>query len=263
MMKKLMVAASLCFAAVTANAADMAVRPVKAPAPAAAVFSWTGFYIGANVGGAWATDDTTWTSAGFGGGAFPVVLDAAGTGGINTSGVTAGGQIGFNYQVSPFAVLGAEADIAYTDLSASRLVAIAPPAVPGTTAASSISSRWLATVRGRLGFLPAPNVMLYGTGGVAFAQVKTADVAFFAADGSSNAAASDTTRTGWTAGGGVEWAFLGAWSVKAEYLYVDLGRATYTSLNNFPANAGAVITHDHRLTENIARVGLNYQFGWR
>jgi outer membrane immunogenic protein len=67
------------------------------------------------------------------------------------------------------------------------------------------------------------------------------------------------TQFGWTAGGGVEWKFAPRWSVKAEYLYVDLGSTTYTSLNS---NVGfsASIIHNHHLTENIARIGLNYSF---
>jgi outer membrane immunogenic protein len=114
-------------------------------------------------------------------------------------------------------------------------------------------------VRGRAGILATPELLLYGTGGAAFANVKTTDFAFFAFDGSTNTAAASTTRTGWTAGAGAEWALGANWSVKLEYLYVDLGRVNYTSLNTLTATA--TINHDHRITENIGRVGLNYRFG--
>ena len=247
-----------------AVAADLAVRApaYKAPAPVVAVSNWTGFYFGGNVGGVWAKDDVTWiaNTAGFGAGAFTTALNAAGTGRIDTSGVTAGGQIGFNYQINSFVVWGIEADLNYTDLSDSRSLAVAPPAVPGTTVTSTYESKWLATVRGRIGVLPTQSLLLYATGGVAFAGIKTSDFAFFAADGSSNAASSDKTKTGWTVGAGAEWALNGGWSVKAEYLYIDLGSINYTSSNSSPANPLATINHDHRIVENVARVGLNYRF---
>jgi outer membrane immunogenic protein len=243
-----------------ASAADL---PRKAPAyapPPPPVHSWTGFYVGGNVGAAWAKDDITWdaNAAGFGGGPFLAALNAAGAGSLDPVGVIAGGQIGFNYQINSF-ILGAEADFNYTDLSETRSVAVAPPAALGTVVTSTFESKWLATVRGRLGFLATPNLLLYGTGGVAFAEVKTADSVFFTFDGSSNAASNSETKTGWTAGGGVEWAFSPNWSAKVEYLFVDLGSVNYTSPNT--GTPLATINHEHSITENIVRVGLNYKFG--
>ena len=262
-MKKLLIVSIAALAgSAVANAADMPARayskaPMVAPAP---VYNWTGFYAGVNVGGAWSGDDVVWNAnpAAFGIG-FTPVLNSSGTGKINATGVTAGGQAGFNYQVSPMWLVGVEADINYTDLSKGRTVFVPPPGTPGTFVTSTFESKWLATVRGRVGILATPQLLLYGTGGVAFANVKTTDFAFFAFDGSSNAAASDTIRTGWTAGGGAEWAFAANWSAKIEYLYVDLGSVNYTSPNT--ATAAATINHDHRLTENIVRVGVNYRFG--
>src|SRR5262245_5818350 len=128
------VAAAACMAG-PAVAADLAVRApaYKAPPPIVPVYSWTGFYVGGNVGGAWARDDVTWVSnKALFGIAFGTVLDAAGTGRITSSGVTAGGQVGFNYQVNNVLVWGAEADLNYTGLSANRNVPVPPPGVPGT-----------------------------------------------------------------------------------------------------------------------------------
>ncbi len=248
-----------------AAAADLAVKaPPRAPAAApilAPASGWSGFYIGGNAGGAWARDDVTWTAntAGFGAGAFTAALNAAGTGRMSPAGATAGGQIGYNLQLGSAVVGGIEADINYTDLSRSVTAAVAPPAAAGTTATSSFESKWLSTVRGRLGVLALPNLLVYGTGGAAIANVKTSDSAFFAQDGSTNAASSNTTRTGWTAGGGGELAFASNWTAKLEYLYVDLGTVASTSPNS--ATALATINHSHRVTENILRVGLNYRFG--
>jgi outer membrane immunogenic protein len=265
-MKRILLGSVAMLASLTCPvaAADLAAKApaYKAPPPVVAVYNWTGFYLGGNVGGAWAKDDVTWSAnpAGFGGGAFTAALNAAGTGRIDSNGVTAGGQIGFNYQINSVVVWGVEADLNYTDLSDSRSVAVAPPAVPGTTVTSTFESKWLATVRGRVGVLPTQTFLLYATGGVAFAEIKTSDFAFFAFDGTSNAASSDKTKTGWTVGAGAEWALNGGWSVKAEYLYVDLGSINYTSSNSSPANPLATINHDHRIVENIGRVGVNYRF---
>jgi len=99
----------------------------------------------------------------------------------------------------------------------------------------------------------------YVTGGLAVGRVSYSDFGFFPFLPSSNTSSITQTRVGWTAGGGVEWKFDQRWSIKAEYLYVDLGSTTDTSLNS---NVGfsASIIHNHHLTENIARIGLNYSF---
>jgi outer membrane immunogenic protein len=112
------------------NAADLPARTYsKAPPPIVApAYNWTGFYVGVNVGGVWAKDDVTWAAnpAVFFG--TTPVLNAAGTGAINATGVTAGGQAGYNFQVSPLWLIGIEADINYTDLS-KRTHSFTSPAV--------------------------------------------------------------------------------------------------------------------------------------
>ena len=121
-----------------------------------------------------------------------------------------------------------------------------------------MESRWLGTARGRLG-IAFGSWLPYATGGVAVGRVSYSDFGFFPFLPSSNTSSITQTRVGWTAGGGVEWKFDQRWSIKAEYLYVDLGSTTDTSLNS---NVGfsASIIHNQHLTENIARIGLNYSF---
>lgn len=130
---------------------------------------------------------------------------------------------------------------------------------------------WFGTVRGRVGFLAAPGVLLYGTGGFAYGEVeRRADL-----DGFTNAGGfgpfsgnfdNKSTKTGWTVGGGVEWKLPGAWSavsVRAEYLYMELGDVSDTlRLDHWLTGApGATRTVDSGpLRENLVRVGLNYQF---
>ena len=121
-----------------------------------------------------------------------------------------------------------------------------------------MESKWLGTLRGRLG-VAFGSLLPYATGGLAVARVSYSDFGFFPFFPSTNAASSGETRAGWTLGGGAEWKFAPRWSIKAEYLYVDLGTTTYTSLNSV-LGATASIIHGHHLTENIARIGLNYSF---
>jgi outer membrane immunogenic protein len=88
-------------------------------------------------------------------------------------------QAGYNFQLSPLWLIGIEADINYTVLSNGRIALLPPPSIPGTLANSTFESKWLATVRGRVGIIAAPGLLFYGTGGAAFADVKTSDLAFF------------------------------------------------------------------------------------
>lgn len=257
MLKRAFIATAVTLVmAASAAAADLPFKaaPVRATAP----IGWTGFYLGATVGGVWSNDDVSWAAnPALFGIAFTPVLNASGTGTIDSSGVTVGGTVGFNQQLGGAMVWGLEGDISYTDLAASRSVAVPPPGVAGTVVTSTFESKWLATARGRLGFLATPDLLLFVTGGAAFADIRTSDFAFFAFDGSTNAASGSNARVGWTLGGGGEWRF-GRWSAKAEYLHVDLGEVNYTSQNSLPINAGATINHNHRITEDLARVGLNY-----
>jgi outer membrane immunogenic protein len=260
------VAVSAMLGVGVASAADLAVkaRPYIAPAP---VFSWTGFYAGLNAGGVWGNTDINYRASDFGysGPAGAAFLDSGVSGKIQSSGFTGGGQIGYNYQFDRV-VLGIEADLEYTGLSGSRFVTLlVPPALQGPvtdTFVQSMQSKWLSTVRGRLGFANGP-WLLYATGGLAIANVSYSDFGFFPTIPSTNAASKSETRAGWTVGAGAEWMFASNWSVKAEYLYVDLGTTSYTSVNSVLNTAPtlATIAHDHHLTENIGRVGINYKFG--
>jgi outer membrane immunogenic protein len=176
-------------AAGAASAADLS-RPAPVPYyPKAAVmvpaFSWTGFYIGINGGGAFGS--SAWDS----------------NGSRNISGGTIGGTVGYNYQFGQV-VAGVEGDIGWADIS-------------GSTACAGgnckTSDTWLGTVRGRLGYA-ADRFMPFVTGGAAFGDIR-AQAPGFGQVGSN--------QTGWTLGGGLEAALATNWTAKVEYLYVDLG----------------------------------------
>ena len=152
-----------------ASAADLPVKaPVQAPAP---VYSWTGFYIGGDVGALWTRGNARFDPLPdvpfFG--VFPNAGD------LNKTSFVAGLHAGYNWQLSPSWVVGIEADASWTDAKGSftqSWISIIGPAVRPTALTSmSLGLNWLATVRGRIGYLAAPSALLYFTGGAAFASV--------------------------------------------------------------------------------------------
>ena len=156
-----------------ASAADLGRRPIYAPQQ---VFrDWTGCYVGLNAGGVWGRMKNEWTpSAEF----EPEVVssfEANGSSTLNASGFTGGGQVGCNWQAGQV-VVGVEGDGQYTALDGSRDVFVPAsfPVVP-LNIHEDFRSRWLATFRGRFGWLANPFVLLYATGGLAVANVETVD----------------------------------------------------------------------------------------
>ncbi len=212
--------------ALSANAADMYRGGLKdgppPPMPVAiAAPTWTGFYVGVNGGYGWAASD----------------------GLLSPEGGFGGGQIGYNWQglfgYSPL-VIGLETDFQGSGISDSAVDVL------GNSIENSLN--WFGTVRGRVGYAIGPT-LVYATGGFAYGQVKSkGNLAGLAYDISE-------TQTGYTVGGGVEYKWNPAWSVKAEYLYINLDASNLNGAG--PLNAS---TSD-RSDVNIVRVGLNYAFG--
>ena len=253
--------ALLVFGSQSASAADLAARlPAKAPVYVAPPFSWTGFYIGAHAGYHWgsdrastATNPVGWTVAG------AAAVDAITPGTVHPGGFMGGGQIGYNWQMNNF-VVGIEADASYMGGTASRAVTGFAVINPADVFTTSAESRFLATLRPRLG-LAVDRALFYVTGGLAVSNVKFTDSFGSFANTSVATISSDTTRAGWTAGVGMEYAFTDNWSVKAEYLYADFGNYTQTIPNCALCGADSEFLVTHKYTENIGRIGLNYKFG--
>jgi outer membrane immunogenic protein len=269
-MKKVLwlIGPSLLFAGPTL-AADLAVKaPVYKAPPAVVVPTWAGWYVGANAGWVGSANDTianTGTDTGAGGlgtglinGALPTSVNA------KYNGFLGGGQIGYNWQAGSW-VYGLEADFDGSTAKASTTVVYPGGAFVPNTSSYSRELDWLATVRARLGFTVAPSFLVYGTGGLAVGQTKV---------GSSESCpganppcesepamnlTSSNTSAGWTAGGGAEWLFAPQWSVKAEYLYVDLGTHSNTLNYTYGANTSTMTSTVHD-TSNIVRGGINYHF---
>jgi len=244
-----------------ASAADM---PIKAPvAPAPVAFNWTGWYIGANGGYGWGSSNISATPLPSTSFSFPFRIFIAENHprSLDPNGAIAGGQVGYNWQVSNW-VLGLEADFNYFRLTDS--FALTPTAVL-LGASGTISTRWLATGRARVGFA-IDRWLVYGTGGLAVGRVnysETIAVAGGATGVNSFSASITENRVGWTIGGGVEWAFAPNWSAKAEYLYLNLGGMSVTALNSSPLAPDRVFAYTADLKANLVRGGINYRFSAR
>ncbi|HEY1473843.1 MAG TPA: outer membrane protein [Pseudolabrys sp.] len=202
--------------ALPALAADMPGPVYKAPS---ALWNWTGFYMGINGGYAWGTSN--WTAP----------VSGVTTGDFKLTGAMVGGTIGYNLQTGVW-VWGGEADLDATWLRGTD-----------STLCCETKNSWLGTARLRVGYA-FDRWLPYLTGGAAFGDVKITPVGF---------ASLTDTRFGWTAGAGLEYAFMGAWSAKLEYLYADLGNASCDV-----ATCG--IANNINFKTNMVRGGVNYHF---
>jgi len=268
----------LVFAGVTVAAlgvqpalsADLPAEPAYKAAPLIVpVYDWTGFYVGISGGYSRGSSSNVYTITGF----APEASTTQMNGGVF------GGQIGYNWQPNRTFVIGIEADLQGTwqngtDNPAGTSTATCVAGIPlCTTTANTVGVdeklRWLGTARGRLGFVPWDNVMLYVTGGAAFGEVEwnatTTNTVTTALSGTPiatttalNSATATGTHAGWTVGAGSEWVLSGPWTAKLEYLFVDLG-----TFGNTYAAGGPVptVVESSHVRDNIIRIGLNYRFG--
>jgi len=244
MRKAILAAVAIHFTVGMAQAADLSQsNPVYAPVPAAFT-NWTGFYLGGNVGGGWASAKTDFSVGGAG---FASATN-------NLSGVLGGAQLGYNLQAGP-AVFGVEADFQFTGMKGTLQAPTCPAATCGVTTSASYSQKlpWFGTVRGRLGYAQ-DSWLIYGTAGYAYARLETEASA--SAGVTSVNLSRDETRSGWAVGGGIELAFARNWTARLEYLYIDLGRTNAAlAIPGLPT-----ISEDSRVTENLVRLGVNYRF---
>jgi outer membrane immunogenic protein len=238
----------------------------RPPAPPP-VYTWTGCYLGANVGSHFGSDKITTTSSvnnfGFGfavpaGAAF---FDSLTPTTLHPQGYAYGLQGGCNLQLGSF-VGGFEADADWLSGSFSRTILAGPNPffAANDYLINSTNATFLSTARARLG-VAFNRMLLFVTGGVAFGTVKATDT--LGTFNGFGVAVTTTTanRTGWTAGGGIESALTDNILLRAEYLYVDLGRFDAAMACQFVCvDAADTIVH-HKYTDNIVRAGISYKFG--
>jgi outer membrane immunogenic protein len=248
-MKKILIAsvALAALSAGSASAADLPVRPAPAAAPVYApiIFSWTGFYIGGNIGGAWdrgSVNDTL----------FGLSFSNSSNNGV----FIGGGQVGANYQMGSF-VLGVEGDFDWAANNNNTGTGIVTPA--GVLAVTS-NDRWVTTLAARFGYA-YDRVLFYGKAGGGW----VGNNGFTVTNTTTGAALTGTnnnSNTGWLVGGGIEWAFAYNWSAKIEYDYLGLSGQNFTTPVGFLP--GGVVdtfsTSNHNI--QMIKLGVNYRFGW-
>jgi outer membrane immunogenic protein len=240
MKKFLIAAAGLVALAAPALAADMAPAPrayTKAPPPVVEVWNWTGFYIGANVGGVWAHTSVTDVN-GFAAGAIPGTVTS-----LNRSGFLGGGQVGYNWQAGAF-VFGLEGDGGWMGFGGQTLLT-------GTASNTMVGLRSVGygDITGRIGFA-FDRALLYVKGGYAVmdnAATFSTLAPFTASLPSSN--------SGYTVGAGVEYKITQNWSAKVEYMHFDFGHTLNYSLTP------PTFLFNQNLRVDSVKVGINYLFG--
>jgi outer membrane immunogenic protein len=252
------------------GAAAFAAKPYHPPAPPPPPPpAWTGSYVGVNVGYSWGRSSSDYFATSTNG-------SEATSDSVKMDGVIGGGQIGYNYQFDRNYVAGIEADIQASGErgSSSPLVCQNPLACDFGNIFDSYTGKleWFGTVRGRLGYLATPNVLIYGTGGFAYGELRRDDnyiySGFFFCNSPPAGAGACTPQSGstsaikpgWTAGGGMEMKLWGNWSGRIEYLFMELnglGTSTFALTSGNPTPI-FLTTTSHSFTDSILRIGFNY-----
>ena len=254
---------------------------------------WTGWYAGLNVGGNWGGDpiNTSATNSEFcqpcthsQDTANASIQGATGEFRASLDGFTGGGQLGYNWQLANRWVTGFEADLQGmigAEDSSSRTSSHDVAGLAGQSVATDLSVSksidYLGTLRGRLGYLVEPNLMIFGTGGFAYGQVnadtRISQTLIGVTGGLDKNWSADSSVTtllgGWTVGGGLEWAFAPNWTANVTYLYYDLGEVTSNGqLVNRLTGPTPVVPYyfvndaqtTTRFNGNLVRVALSYHF---
>jgi outer membrane immunogenic protein len=228
-----------------ASAADLGrpPPPVYVP-PAAPPFSWTGWYIGGNLGVAWTQGSV---SDSFGN-SFSNAQQAVFIG---------GGQVGANYQIN-WLVIGGEADFDWLANNHNSSNAVVVPSVGALQV--STNDRWITTVAARVG-VAANNWLFYAKGGGGWVGVDNFTLTNVTT-GVSISGSNNRGDSGWLVGAGIEWAFAPNWAAKIEYDFLGLNNSTFTVPVGTPVIGGDVFTTSNRDIQTLT-VGINYLFNWQ
>ncbi len=230
-----------------AFAAEMRVPAYTPPPPPPPAYTWSGCYIGASAGTSSGQSQHFRNSDG-----------AAITESFDLSGFIGGGQLGCNWQWGAW-VFGIEGDGSATNKSGQG-IELSPIPRPNTLWISETQERWFVTARGRLGLTNfwwfGDKTLVYVTGGGAWAKIDASE--WLTTTPQTTGHQESNTRSGWTAGGGIEYALGYGWSVKSEFLYADFG--TYTTFTSPPFASTNIQPRDVKVKDYIWRAGMNYKF---
>jgi len=223
-----------------ASAADLPRKaPAYVPPPLPPAFTWTGCYIGGHLGGGWGDKTVSVPSL------LPGVSVTS-----DVDGFLGGGQVGCNLQFAGNWVIGIEGEGSAADIKGDVTQTII-----GITGTASAKTNWIASATGRLGWA-WDRWLIYGKGGAAWAHDEySLSIPVFLEQ-----ATASETRTGWTVGGGVEWAFWNNWSMKAEFDYYDFGTSSVTLVGTFGGAPIQVPGVEIRQRISVGKFGINYRF---
>jgi outer membrane immunogenic protein len=249
-MRRQILLASVGAIAIAGSAFAAEPPPVYVPPPP--IFTWTGLYLGGQIGYAWARDNGDIINPAPGIPGLPSSIFLPFT--LNPNGVIGGAHAGYILQIpgwnwfsSSGVVIGLEGDVDGTSLSRTRVAGAFPPFFqPSLEAQATVQG----SIRARLG-IAWDRLLVYATGGAVFADFTT-DYNTLPLGGLDQIT---STRSGWTVGGGLEYAFTNNWSLRAEYRYSDFGNR-----NDFPLALLAGSFVRHHLTENQVQAGFSYKF---
>ena len=253
--------------------------------------NWTGLYAGVNAGYGWSDNSVLYAGDNPNGpGAGNLLLNIAFASSFSQNlnqysqspdakGFVGGGQLGYNWRLAKDWVAGLETDIQYSgvdgDAATTGRASPAPNINIGSTASAEQDLKWFGTVRGRLGLLATEQLLLFGTAGFAYGRTEASAsittsrrvTIFGGPDGLDCrgnrvciAGSDQKTSTGWTAGGGFEWAVWSNITFKGEYLHVDLGSQTIKLVAQPPATGNGFATANFDNSFDVVRGGLNYRF---
>ena len=243
---KYLASAAMLLSPLAAHSADLAVK--APPPPPVPLFSWTGFYIGANIGGAWA--DNNWTDSLF-------LTNFTN----NRSVFIGGGQIGGNYQIGNF-VIGGEWDFDWAANNNNNSAAVFIPGVGNVVVTNN--NRWITTVAARFGWA-VDHLLLYAKAGGGWVGYNNLTVTNLTTGVSLTCGTILTNcgnnSGGWLVGAGFEYAFTNNWTLKFEYDYLGLGNRTFFIPATAPFLAGDTFTSNNRNVQMV-KVGVNYLFNW-
>ena len=247
--------------AAIADGYDYEYEPVGKSFEAPPVFAWTGWYAGMNAGWIRSQTDSKLTSqtGGFAGPAGPLLPRSLSN---DQDGFLAGLTLGYNLKMGAAFVGGIESDIAYTDIDGGSTLSNTADLGPDrnvTTVSAALSQEmeWFGTVRARAGWLASQQMLVFVSGGLAYANLDNRASASLVSEFSQTQTASGKSsewKAGWTVGGGMEWLLGNKTTFKGEYLYYDLDDTTVTMT---AAGGGGTATYKNENTGHIVRMGLN------
>lgn len=247
-MKSILLAgvAAIALAATSAFAADMQLKAAPYVAPAG--YDWSGFYIGAHIGYAWSSVNTS---------DYDSTLTLVSQNSFTSNGVFGGGQAGYNWVLTPQWLLGVEIDGSVAGYSTD----VTGCSANGCSTSHVVTDDFF-TARGRLGYI-WNNFLLYGTGGAAWVNHHT-DRTVIAVTNPMAAGVVGMTSTssgfsaGWAAGGGIEWGFAPHWTAKIEYIH--MGFDNVTSDYNYPGFATSTRHNTSNVSDDTVKIGVNWLF---